>query len=45
MFAAAKSPEVAKKVGVPRSVAKEFAAADVARGPKKLPAHVKPKKK
>lgn len=43
MFAAAKSPEVAKQTGVPRKVAKEFAAADVERGPKKLPARAKPK--
>jgi len=44
MFAAAASPAVAKKTGVPRKVAKEFVSADEARGSKKLPAHVKPKK-
>lgn len=37
MFAAANNPAVAKKVGVPQSVAQDFAAADVARGPKALP--------
>jgi hypothetical protein len=38
MHAAAKSPTVAKKTGVPSKVAKEFAAADHQRGKKKLPA-------
>lgn len=38
MRAAAHNPEFAKKVGVPQSVAKEFAAADAKRGTKRLPA-------
>lgn len=45
MHAAAKSPTVAKKTGVPQSVAKEFVAADKARGPAKLPAKVPARKK
>ena len=38
MHAAAKDPAVAKKTGVPQSVAKDFAKADHARGSQKLPA-------
>jgi hypothetical protein len=38
MQAAAANPAVAKKTGVPVKVAKEFVAADKARGPVKLPA-------
>lgn len=38
MFAARSNPEVAKRTGVPQSVAREFAAADKGG---KLPAHVK----
>lgn len=44
MFAAAKDPGVAKRTGVPQKVAKDFVAADLARGPKKLPARSKVKK-
>jgi hypothetical protein len=44
MHAAAKSPAVAKKTGVPQSVAKEFVKADHARGTKKLPEKVTPQK-
>lgn len=38
MDAAAHNPSFAKKAGVPQTVAKEFVAADKARGPAKLPA-------
>jgi len=38
MFAARNNPEVAKRTGVPQSVAREFASADPGG---KLPAHVK----
>jgi hypothetical protein len=41
MRAAAHNPAFAKKVGVPQSVAKEFADADDKRGTKKLPARKK----
>lgn len=41
MRAAAKSPEVAKRTGVPQSVAREFVKADQARGSVKLPQRVK----
>jgi hypothetical protein len=41
MRAAAHNPAVAKKVGVPQSVAKDFALADEKRGTKKLPAKKK----
>jgi hypothetical protein len=37
MRAAAHNPAFAKKVGVPTTVAKEFATADEKRGTKKLP--------
>jgi hypothetical protein len=37
MRAAAKNPAFAKKAGVPQKVAKEFAAADRAKGTKHLP--------
>lgn len=37
MHAAARDPKVAKATGVPRSVAKEYVAADHARGAKSLP--------
>ena len=43
MHAAARDPGVAKKTGVPQSVAKEFTAADHKRGPATLPWKVKPK--
>jgi len=41
MRAAAHNPTFAKKVGVPQTVAKEFASADDKRGTKKLPARKK----
>ncbi len=41
VYAAAKDPKVAKKTGMPQSVAKEFAAAD---RPGKLPARKSKKK-
>ena len=41
MQAAAHNPAFAKKVGIPQSVAKDFAAADDKRGTKKLPARKK----
>lgn len=42
MHAAAKDPKIARKTGVPTSVAKEFSAADK---PGKLPARKAPKKR
>jgi hypothetical protein len=41
MHAAARSAKVAKARGVSQAVAKEYVAADHARGKKKLPLHVK----
>jgi hypothetical protein len=41
MRAAAHNPAFAKKVGVPTSVAKEFASADAKRGVKQPPARKK----
>lgn len=41
MQAAAHNPAFARKVGIPQSVAKDFAAADDKRGTKKLPARKK----
>lgn len=38
MRAVAHSPEFAKKVGIPQSVGKDFAAADKKAGTKRLPA-------
>jgi hypothetical protein len=43
MFAAAKSPAVALRMGVPQRVAQHYAAADIARGPTKLPARARKK--
>lgn len=44
MFAASKNPKVRKKTGVSKKVADEFVTADKARGPKKLPEKIPPKK-
>lgn len=41
MRAAAHNPTFAKKVGVPQSVAQEYAQADSKRGTKRLPARKK----
>jgi hypothetical protein len=37
MFAAASKPAMARKLGIPSKVAKEYAAADKAKGTKGLP--------
>lgn len=37
MKAAAANPEFAKKVGIPQSVAREFASSDKKKGTKRLP--------
>ncbi len=44
MRAAAAKPSMARKLGVPASVAKEFVAADHGKKQTKLPEYVKPKK-
>ena len=44
MKAAANSPKFAKKVGIPQSTAKEFAAADKAKGTSGLPQRKPPQK-
>jgi len=44
MRAAAHNPKFAKKTGVPQKVAREYVAADQARGPRKLPAKVSSKR-
>ena len=44
MQAVAHNPKFAKKVGVPQSVGKNFAAADSLKDMAKLPKKVKPKK-
>ena len=45
MYAAARSPAVALRTGVPSSVAREFVKADHARGHAELPQRVRSKKK
>ena len=44
MYAAAKSPAVALRTGVPQRVALHYVAADHQRGHAKLPDRVKPKR-
>lgn len=41
MFAAAKDPAVARRLGVPQKVAEEFTEADQALGKRKLPERIK----
>ena len=45
MHAAAKNPTMAKRLGVPQKVAKEYVKADAGRKIKRLPVHVKKAKK
>ena len=45
MQAAAHNPKIAKDRGISQSVAQEFTKADKKAGKRKLPKHVKPKKR